>query len=413
MKIINSLKYWGQLLLLPLYWLSFLMPRDEKLWLFGSTFGRRFADNPKYFYLYVSQHKGKLGVRPVWISHDRKIVEFLSRNGYEAYYYHSVKGIWLALRGKVYLFDNYSKDINFWQSGGAVKVNLWHGIPLKKIQADNIFDKVRHPGNFWEYIKFFPRRLSDEKPSHYVLTTSKFMEPVFSSAFCTKNVLVSGYPRNDRLIEKDSIRNLLTNTERRDMAHIMSLVKEKKISRIIYYMPTFRDSETKFFEVVEMEGFRKFLQENRFLFCVKLHPKSKLKDEFWKLQGDSVFVIDADADPYVFLEKADVLVTDYSSIYFDFLLTGRPIVFFDYDLRAYLRDSREMYFDYNEFTPGQKASTEKELKEALKKACSPDEGYNKKYSGFRRNVADKVFDNREKTACQHLAKDIKAVLKEV
>ena len=413
MKIINGLKYWGQLLLLPFYWLSFLMPRDRRLWLFGSTFGRRFADNPKYFYLYVSQHREELGVRPVWISHSREIVRFLNKNGYEAYYYHSVKGIWFALRGKVYLFDNYAKDINFWQSGGAVKVNLWHGIPLKKIQADNIFDKVRHPRNLWEQIKFFPRRLSDEKPSHYVLTTSKFMEPVFSSAFGTENVLTSGYPRNDRLIKKDSIRNLLTNTERRDMAHIMSFVREKKISRIIYYMPTFRDSEIKFFGVVGMEGFRKFLQENRFLFCVKLHPKSKLKDEFRKLQGDSVFVIDADADPYVFLEKADVLVTDYSSIYFDFLLTGRPVVFFDYDLQAYLRDSREMYFDYEEFTPGRKASTEAELKEALREACSPDEEYNKKYSGFREAVADKVFDNKNGTSCRRLVKDIKTVLKEV
>ncbi|MCI8752961.1 MAG: hypothetical protein HFH66_16780, partial [Lachnospiraceae bacterium] len=47
MKIINWFKYWGQLLLLPVYWMSFLVPRDRKLWLFGSTFGRRFADNPK------------------------------------------------------------------------------------------------------------------------------------------------------------------------------------------------------------------------------------------------------------------------------------------------------------------------------------------------------------------------------
>ena len=71
-------------------------------------------------------------------------------NGYESYYYHSVKGIWLALRAKVYFFDNYSKDINFWQSGGAVKINLWHGIGNKRINYDNKFDKVRHPKNLWE-----------------------------------------------------------------------------------------------------------------------------------------------------------------------------------------------------------------------------------------------------------------------
>ena len=128
--MIDRWKYWGQLLLLPIYWCSFLVPRDRKIWLFGSTFGRRFADNPRYLYLYISQHKKKYGIRPIWISHNREIVSFLEKNGYEAYYYHSLRGIWYALRGKVYLYDNYSKDINFWQSGGAVKVNLWHGIPV-------------------------------------------------------------------------------------------------------------------------------------------------------------------------------------------------------------------------------------------------------------------------------------------
>ena len=158
-KITDRLKYWGQLLLLPVYWLSFLFPRNKKIWLFGSTFGRRFADNPRYLYLYVSQHKEELGLRPIWISHNEDVVQMLNSKGYEAYMYHSLKGIWFALRGKVYLFDNYSKDINFLQSGGALKVNLWHGIPLKKIQHDNVFDKFRHPKNLWEKIKNFPRNI--------------------------------------------------------------------------------------------------------------------------------------------------------------------------------------------------------------------------------------------------------------
>lgn len=221
-RITEAFKYWSQLLLLPLYWLSFLFPRNKRIWLFGSTFGRRFADNPKYLYLYMSQHREKLKIRPVWISHDRKIVEFLNRNGYEAYYYHSLKGVLMALRGRVYIFDNYSKDINFWQSGGALKVNLWHGIPLKKIQADNIFDKFRHPKNRWEKFKNFPRNLSDEKPGHYVLATSQFIRPIFSSAFNTDNVLVSGYPRNDILIAgrtgRRNIKNLLGVKRKRLLA---------------------------------------------------------------------------------------------------------------------------------------------------------------------------------------------------
>ena len=54
-KVSERIQYWGQLLLLPLYGLSFLVLRDKHLWLFGSTFGRRLADNPRYLYLYVNQ----------------------------------------------------------------------------------------------------------------------------------------------------------------------------------------------------------------------------------------------------------------------------------------------------------------------------------------------------------------------
>lgn len=431
-QIINRLKYWGQLLLLPIYWLSFLVPRNKNIWLFGSTFGRRFADNPRYLYLYVSQHtdlcseqikeeiarkkavgieyqedKNCKGIRPIWISHNKEIVSFLNQKGYEAYYYHSLKGIWFALRGKVYLFDNYSKDINFWQSGRALKINMWHGIPLKKIQSDNIFDKYRHPKNAWERFKCFPRRLSDEKPSHYVLTTSDDMFSIFSSAFRTQNVLTSGYSRNDCLIAQDII-NILLPSEEENVTLIEKMCARQK--KMVYYMPTFRDSEREFFDKVDLKQFQNFLKEHNILFCTKLHPKSKLKKEFDEISGENILVIDADTDPYVFLEMADVLVTDYSSIYFDFLLAKKPIIFFDYDLEEYLRDSREMYFEYDAFTPGQKAETYEELEDALLCACDINKREEALYHTIRDTVIKKVFNHTETTACPRLVRDINEIL---
>lgn len=393
-KITDRLKYWGQLLLLPVYWLSFLVPRNKKIWLFGSTFGRRFADNPRYLYLYVSQHKEELKLRPIWISHNENVVRMLNNEGYEAYMYHSLKGIWFALRGKVYLFDNYSKDINFWQSGGAMKVNLWHGIPLKKIQNDNIFDKFRHPKNLWEKIKNIPRNISDEKSNHYVLTTSENLTKIFSSAFKTKNVLVSGYPRNQVLIS-DDIENVYLDEEKRDRKKIISFLNKKnngKSKKMIFYMPTFRESETLFFKHFDKNDFQKFLEENNLLFCIKLHPKSKLNEEFRNIQSKNIMVINKDADPYVFLKMADVLITDYSSIYFDYLLLDRPIIFFTYDLKEYLSDSREMYFDYDEFTPGEKVWDYQGLKNSIVKIIENNSDYQKSYSDFRKKIRKKVFD---------------------
>ncbi len=426
----EKIKYWAQILMLPIYWFSFIVPRNKKIWLFGSTFGRRFADNPRYLYLYVNQYE-KENIRAIWISHNKELVDFLNSNGYEAYYYKSLKGIWYSLRGSVYIFDNYSKDINFWTSGGAKKVNLWHGIPLKKIQADNIFDNIRHPKNSKEKFKYALRRMSDEKPSHYVLTTSDYMVPIFSSAFRTDNVLTSGYPRNDRLISKE-IENLLTPIERENKEKIEDFltgnkeeiknevekdlrikIAEEKIStkrKMVYYMPTFRDSENLFFDVLDLERFQKFLAANDILFCAKLHPKSKLKARFNEIKGDNILVIDADTDPYVFLEMADVLVTDYSSIYFDYLLTDKPIIFFNYDLEEYLRDSREMYFDYEEFTPGEKAANQQEFEKAILNGCAETKEYIKKYSILRKKVANKVFNETKMIASPRLTIDIKKIL---
>lgn len=403
-KLIEVFKYWCQLLLLPLYWLSFLIPRNKRIWLFGSTFGRRFADNPKYLYLYMNQYKDKLKIRPVWISHNKKIVKFLNKHGYEAYYYHSLKGIILALRGKVYLFDNYSKDINFWQSGGALKINMWHGIPLKKIQADNIFDKFRNPRNKWEKFKNFPRNLSDEKPNHYVLATSQFLLPIFSSAFNTDNVLISGYPRNDVLIADKrkckNIRNLLTVSERKTVTKIKKFLNcNHNSNKMALYMPTFRESEREFFNIIDMGKFQQFLQENNILFCVKLHPKSKLREHFAMVEESNILVIDADADPYVFLSLSDMLVTDYSSIYFDYLLLNKPIVFFNYDLEDYLSNSRDMYFDYDEFTPGEKVRNQNELQQAMSNVVSYSGVYNDSYKLLRDKITNKVFDSKDKMGC--------------
>lgn len=402
-KIIERIRYWGQLLLLPVYWFSFLFPRNKNIWLFGSTFGRRFADNPRYFYLYVSQMDST--IRPIWISRNKEIVELLNTNGYEAYYNHSLKGMWYCLRGKVYCFDNYSKDISFWLSGGALKFNMWHGIPLKKIQADNVFDKVRHPKNRWEKFKAFPRRLSDEKPSHYVLTTSEYMKPIFESAFRTKKVSTVGYPRIDGFAFAE-IQNIYTNAEQRTLKKIQDYLDKNMESSMIYYMPTFRDSEKEFFDVIDLKQFDNFLEENHFLFCTKLHPKSKLRAEFEAIESKNIINIDADTDPYVFIPMSDVLVTDYSSIYFDYLFEKKPIVFFCYDMKRYLKDSRELYFDYNEYTPGVKAATQEELQNALHQVLEEDV-----FVEQRKQLQEQVCDETEAAISKDLVKEIKNIIR--
>ena len=362
-KIIEGIKYWGQLLLLPIYWFSFLFPRKKNIWLFGSTFGRRFADNPRYAYLYINQFH-KEDVRAIWISHNREVVEMLQKEGLEAYYYHSLKGIFYCLFAEVYIYDNYSKDISFWLSGGATKINLWHGTATKKINQDNIFDYYRNPRTKWEAFKGIPRRLSDEKPGHYVLATSKQMAPILAGAFHTSmsHTLVVGHPRNDILL-RDDLQDIYTVQECETRRQLEDFHREGK--KLLYYVPTFRDSERKFFDVMDLQEFDRFLADRSYILCTKLHIKSKLKADFEQIGYKNIYNIDADVDPATILPYCDFMIADYSSIYLDYMFLERPAVAFPFDYEEYVTESRECYFDYDDYMPEQKVYSMSELIAAI------------------------------------------------
>ncbi|HHU72705.1 MAG TPA: hypothetical protein GXZ21_11835 [Clostridiales bacterium] len=392
----KHIKYWMQVFLLPIYWFSFITIRSKRIYLFGSSFGKRFADNSKYLYLYASQHKKDV-IHPIWITHKKEIAKMLTENGYEAYYYKSVKGMWYCLRARYYIFDNYSKDISFWLSGGAKKINLWHGTGNKKINYDNKFDEVRHPKNNWDRLRFALRRMSDEKPSHYILATSEMMGDIFASAFRVprNHIIVDGYPRNDVLFKDCKIRQLYTEEEK----EVISTLKELKDDnyKILLYMPTFRDSETKFFDVMDLKSFNEFLYDNRLIFLTKLHPKSKLKLEFERIKLSNIINASADVDPYTILEFADVLTTDYSSVYTDFLLLNRPSVLFTYDLEEYSRDTRECYFDYDDYIPELRTYTMEEFQEGILRVLKKDE-----FEEGRIELRSKMFAYVDSGSCERI-----------
>lgn len=116
-------------------------------------------------------------------------------------------------------------------------------------------------------------------------------------------------------------------------------------------------------------------------------------------------VVDADADPYLFIRESSLLVTDYSSIYFDYLISGKPIVFFAYDLEEYKNASREMYFEYSKYTPGKKAYSWEELKEAILDSLDNAGQYQEE----RERLLEKMFYYGRNEASGILTQQIKAI----
>ncbi|MGU5592807.1 CDP-glycerol glycerophosphotransferase family protein [Aeromonas sanarellii] len=313
------------------YYISYFFPKQKNLWVFGS-FGI-FNDNSRYFYEYVVTHHPE--IRAVWISSKIKSIELAGNVG-EAYSINSVLGFILSMRAKVFVFSAYTSDICWYTCAGAVKVNLWHGVPLKKIEYDintlplinvfknsNFFSKFRNPH---AHIK-----------CDLVLSPSKYVaEYSFVSAFRLNgfdDIVVSKYPRVSRI---ESISNHL-NYDYNEFTFL--------------YAPTWRDGGGDFIKLsgIDFNALNSKLKSMNARMIVKLHPSTNFNLDFESF--GNITIANNQSDPCELMAVADCLVTDYSSIYFDYLVLDRPIIFFPFDLDDYMK-GRELYFGYETHTPG-------------------------------------------------------------
>ncbi|UXM80849.1 CDP-glycerol glycerophosphotransferase family protein [Shewanella seohaensis] len=108
--------------------LSWLVPRNANKAVLG-CYKNRFADNSKYLFLHWQQTHF---MQTIWISGDKALIHALRQQGYTAHSRWSLLGIYHALTAKYYVYNSYIGDINQWLAAGAIRINLWHGSPLKK-----------------------------------------------------------------------------------------------------------------------------------------------------------------------------------------------------------------------------------------------------------------------------------------
>jgi CDP-glycerol glycerophosphotransferase (TagB/SpsB family) len=246
--------------------------------------------------------------------------------------------------------------------------------------------------------------LSDEKPYHYTLATSPVKKKIFASAFRTDegHIIEDGLPRNDVLINSEII-NLYTEEEEALLKEIKAFRQANKI--INCYMPTFRKSEVKFFDVVDLKRLNDFLIQENMVFLIKLHPKSSLRERFAAIHFSNIITIDPDVDPYTFLNQVDILTTDYSSIYTDFMLLDRPVVGFYYDYELYSAQTRDCYFDFDEYMPEIKAKDMNELMAAIVSVKEKDSCRERRIKS--RNV---MFSKTDGKACGRIYERLLQIL---
>ena len=190
-----------------------------------------------------------------------------------------------------------------------------------------------------------------------VSTSDFFTDLCFREAFSTKDIFVCGYPRNDVLFEDADEKNYIGTDK-----NTFETIKEHKNNsyKIILYAPTFRDKGGDAFvdNTLNLEELSKYLEKRKFILCIKMHTIIKDKNQ---RNYENIIFYKNSADIYPVLPHIDLLITDYSSIYFDYLLLDKPVLFFPYDLDTYINLHRELNFPYDSATPGYKAYNQEEL----------------------------------------------------
>lgn len=360
---------------LALALVSLAIPRSRELWVIGSWSGGRFADNGKWFFLELSRDQT---LRAIFCTRNPQLYSQLRAQGHAVALSNTIRGIWSALRAGVYVYDRYPNDVNFWAIRGAVWVQLWHGIPLKRIERD--IQDPQHTalrtlreldaGRIRSRLRallFDPWLLKKEQ---FACCTSDMLVPVFAGAFGlpVDRVRVTGYPRNDVIWQSNGHVAELGSADSNDIFHAATTAGKQ----VLLYVPTFRDvtdsdGTHSVFEQTwtpeQQVQLDRLLRSLNAVMFVKLHPNLRSS---WKFldTADSIQALPSALDLYPVLNKVDVLITDYSSIYFDYLLLERPVIFYCYDLDEY-ESSRGFYFDYSRVTPGPKVRTFSELLEAI------------------------------------------------
>ncbi|MDT0602799.1 CDP-glycerol glycerophosphotransferase family protein [Thalassotalea castellviae] len=341
-------------------------PRNSKIWVFGSAYG--FEGNSKYLYCYTVEHTPD--IRAIWIAGSREDSRNICSKGAEAYYRWSIQGIWLAFRSKYWFFNVCSSDVNYVASGGAWLVNLWHGVPLKKIHYDveSFSNANRYKKLSYIIRKVFLYTPDDEVYENLVSTSKHVSDMSFSSALRVpaEQCLNFGYPRLDPLFW-DQEYSAKWQMRWSSIDEQKFIKKVKTYDKAFIFMPTWRDHAPHFIKEQHWDfiGLDKKLAKKNTILILKLHPLTPLSLVKSVQDCSNIELLDSGKDVYCILPHTHGLITDYSSIMFDYALLDRPICYFAHDLDDYLDKSREFYMPFDEVVYGPVVTTMEQVERFL------------------------------------------------
>lgn len=352
---------------------------DDHMVIFETFMGRQYGDNPRAIYEYMLSDPAFSDFRYVWVLNDpEKVREFPQLQKAQIVGLRS-KGYYECYAQAKYVITNSNLDYGIMKRKGQVFLQTWHGTPLKKLRCDieaqdgnalNSLDEIRSKNNL-DVVRY-----------DYFIAPSRFAAEKFASAFrltalgMEKILIETGYPRNDLLCHFD-------DAYAREQRQKLGIPEGKKV---ILYAPTFRDNQHNgagyvYDLALDFDRLQKELGDE-YVILLRVHYFVARQFDFDQAKG---FVYDVSSldDITPLYTISDLLVTDYSSVFFDYANLKRPMIFYMYDLKEYADDIRGFYIDLEEL-PGPIVENEDDLIRAIRGAEDEAPRYQEKYEAFHK-----------------------------
>lgn len=354
-----------------------LIPVKENRIVLECDYGKGFYDNILSIYKEIKKQNLNLHIiiplnKGVTINLEKsEMVTIVRTRSLRQLYYLATSKYWITNNHYYHFLVKRSE---------TTMINTWHALGAFKKFA-------LHSAKTDEDVKRFN---ADGKNIDYLLVSSKELKDIYSEALNVPKdkILSMGIPRTDELFNESLKEDL-----KKSFLKKYPFVKGKKL---ILYAPTFRDHEKIQFNMkLDLELLKNTFGEE-YKILLKLHPiirnkyvvPEKLKD----------FVIDVrDENINTLMISSDMLITDYSSVVFEYSLLKKPIIFFAYDFHKYNEELRGFYFPYEEFIPGPMVKTTEEIVAVIKDHSfdmNKIEEFSKKFCEFTDGKASERFVNK-------------------
>lgn len=373
---------------------------DEKTILFETFNGRTYGCSPKAIYEKMLEMPEFKDYHFVWsfVEPEKHHVKaspnltIIKHDSHDYYKYFSIAKYWIV---------NSIVEESITKKESQIYVQCWHGTPLKRLRCD-----IEVDGAVLNTIEEIRKRNDiDAKRFDYFISPSKFCTEKFTSAFNLKNlglsniIIEEGYPRNDSLF----------HYTQKDVERIKKKYNVPRDKKVIFYLPTFRDNQHEsgvgytYNLGIDFASLKEKFQD-KYVILFSPHYFVAKSVDVSKYKGFVIDVTDNDDinDMYII---SDIIMTDYSSVFFDFANLKRPMLFYMYDLDIYKGKLRDFYLDLKEL-PGPIAQTQEELEKNLANIDKEFQKNQAKYKKFNAKFNYLDDGNASERVIKHIFKDV-------